>query len=209
LEPRSAESNTRTRNRRVVICICGMAGSGKSTLAKKLAEKYGLAYYSGGDALKALASEKGYKIDREGWWESQEGMEFLKQRMEDLEIDKKIDVKLLEWAKRGNVIFDSWTMPWLLKEGFKIWLDASEEVRAQRVARRDGIGSKEALNYLREKESKTRDIYKRLYGFDLGEDFTPFHLVLDVNSLNEDEAFQTLCMVVENILLRREEKVFS
>ncbi|MEM2643065.1 MAG: AAA family ATPase, partial [Candidatus Bathyarchaeia archaeon] len=44
----------------LVICVCGMAGSGKSTLAKKLAEKYGLKYYSGGDALKALALERGH-----------------------------------------------------------------------------------------------------------------------------------------------------
>ena len=43
----------------LVICISGMAGTGKSTLAKKLAEKYGLRYYSGGDALRALAAEQG------------------------------------------------------------------------------------------------------------------------------------------------------
>ena len=34
--------------KKIVICISGMAGTGKSTLSKKLAEKYKLKYYSGG-----------------------------------------------------------------------------------------------------------------------------------------------------------------
>jgi cytidylate kinase len=42
----------------IVVCISGMAGTGKSTLAKKLAKKYKLKYYSGGDALKALAANE-------------------------------------------------------------------------------------------------------------------------------------------------------
>ena len=64
----------------IVICIGGMAGSGKSTVARKIAEKYKLDYLSGGDALKALAAEKGYKFVGPGWWESAEGMRFLEER---------------------------------------------------------------------------------------------------------------------------------
>ena len=69
----------------IVVC-CGMAGSGKSTLAKKLAEKYGLKYCSGGDALKALAIEGDYKPFERGWWESKEGMRFLEERKKKPEI---------------------------------------------------------------------------------------------------------------------------
>jgi len=181
-----------------------MAGSGKSTVARRLAEKYGFKRYSGGEALKALASEMGYNVGDRGWWESQEGIKFLRERMDNPEFDRKIDMKLMEWAKHGNVILDSWTMPWLLKDGFKVWLEACEEVRSRRVAKRDRISLKEALDSLREKESKTRLIYKKLYGFDLGEDFTPFDLILDVNLLSSDEVFRVLSMVVENLLLRKE-----
>jgi len=185
-----------------------MAGSGKSAAAKRLAKKFALRYYSGGDALKALASEIGYNVNQRGWWESQQGMRFLRERMDNPEFDKKIDLKLIECARQGNVILDSRTMPWLLNQGFKVWLEASEEVRAKRVAKRDGINSKEALDYLREKESKTRTIFKKLYGFDLGADFRPFHLILDVNLLDKDEVFQVLCMVTENLLLEKKPKEF-
>jgi len=184
----------------VVICICGMAGSGKSTVAKKLAEKYGLKYYSGGDALKALAIEKGYKPAEKGWWESPEGLSFLENRDKNPEFDKAVDKKLLEVAKQGNVILDSWTMPWLLKEGFKIWLEASPKKRAERVAKRDGISVEKALKALRNKESKTKAIYKRLYGFSLGEDFTPFHLILDTDNLEVEEVFQALTIVLDKMV---------
>lgn len=187
--------------KKIVVCICGMAGSGKSTLAKKLAEKYCLKYYSGGDALKALAMEEGYKLSQRGWWESSEGMRFLEKRGKDPKFDEAVDKKLLELAQQGNVVLDSWTMPWLLKNGFKIWLEASPEKRAERIAKRDGISIKEAVEALRSKEEQTKSIYKRLYGFNLGEDFAPFHLVLDTDNLEAEEVFQVLCMIMENMVL--------
>jgi cytidylate kinase len=183
----------------LVVCISGMAGTGKSTLAKKLAKKYKLRYYSGGDALKALAAKEGYDSSSRGWWESPEGLSFLEKREKNLEFDKAVDDKLLEYAQQGRVLLDSWTMPWLLKTGFKIWLVASVEKRAERIAKRDKISIKEALTVLKEKEARTKTIYKKLYGFALGEDFTPFNLVLDTNVLNAGEVFQVLCMVMDNV----------
>jgi len=185
---------------KVVICVCGMTGCGKSTVAKKLAEKYGFRYLSGGNALKALAIEAGYKPAERGWWETDEGMRFLQQRMEDSEFDKRVDERLVELAKQGNVVLDSWTMPWLLKEGFKVWLEASPEVRARRVAGRDGIGVERASKVLKEKDERTRVIYRSLYGFDLGGDFSPFDLILDTNELGIDEVFQAVCMVVDRLV---------
>ncbi len=186
----------------IIVCISGMAGTGKSTLAKKLAEKYKLRYYSGGDALKELAASEGYDSSSHGWWESPEGLSFLEKREQNPEFDRAVDNKLLEYAKQGRVLLDSWTMPWLLKTGFKIWLIASEKKRAERIANRDKLSIEEALRVLKEKEARTKAIYKKLYGFDLGEDFKPFNLVLDTNNLNASEVFYTLCRVIENIVFK-------
>jgi cytidylate kinase len=186
----------------LVLCISGMAGSGKSTVAKKLAKRYGLKYYSGGDALKALAIEDGCKPLKRGWWETEEGRRFLEKREKTPQFDETVDKKLLELAKRGNVVLDSWTMPWLVKEGFKIWLEASPEKRAERVAKRDGMSVKEALQALRSKDELTKTIYRKLYGFSLGEDFKPFHFILDANILKAEEVFQVLCTVIDNVVLK-------
>ena len=186
---------------KTVICISGMAGTGKSTLAKKLAQKYNLKYYSGGDALKDLAKDEGYDINAQGWWESPVGLDFLQKRVNDPKFDKAVDNKLLEYANQGNVLLDSWTMPWLLKGGFKIWLEASFEKRAARVAERDNLTYTEAVKVLGEKEGHTKSIYKTLYGFSLGDDLAPFDFVLDTDNLNAPEVFEVLCRVMDNVVL--------
>jgi cytidylate kinase len=198
------EKMKRNSEKKIVVCISGMAGTGKSTLAKKLAQKYKLKYYSGGDALKELAKDEGYNPSSRGWWESPEGLSFLKKREKNLKFDKAVDDKLLEYAQKGNVLLDSWAMPWLLRTGFKIWLVASVEKRAERIAKRDKIAVKKALQVLKEKEARTKAIYKKLYGFRLGEDFDPFNLVLDTDNLGAGEVFQVLCMVMENIVIKSE-----
>ncbi len=185
-----------------VICICGMTGCGKSTLAKQLANKYELKYFSGGDTLKALANEIGYKQSGKDWWETKEGTRFLQQRIKENKFDKKVDKKLIKLAEQGNVVLDSWTMPWLLKEGFKVWLEASTEVRAKRITERDGINLEKGLAALKEKDEKTRIIYKKLYGFDLGKDFSPFNMILDTNELDADEVFHVLCTVIDRLYIK-------
>jgi cytidylate kinase len=188
-------------NKTTVICISGMAGTGKSTLSQKIAKRYNLKYYSGGNALKDLARAEGYTVSDEGWWESPVGLKFLEKRLSDPKFDRAVDEKFLEYAKQGNVLLDSWTMPWLLKDGFKIWLSASLEKRAARVAQRDKISLEEAYKFLEEKEAQTKAIYKKLYGFELDKDFEPFDFILDTNNLTADEVFQVLCKVIDNVFL--------
>jgi cytidylate kinase len=196
----SSEKAKRKVGKPVVICIGGMAGSGKSALARRIAERYSLRYLSGGDALRALALKKGYKSLSTGWWETREGMRFLEEREKDQGCDVAVDRELLQMARKGNVVLDSWTMPWLLEGGFKIWLEASPEKRARRIAGRDRISFKDAFDALKRKERRTKAIYKKLYGFNLGEDFAPFNFILDTNILEEEDVFQVVCLVIESVV---------
>jgi CMP/dCMP kinase len=188
---------------KIVLCISGMAGTGKSTLSKKIAARYNLKYFSGGDALKALAINQGYDAAKEGWWESPEGLKFLAQREKDPQFDKAVDDKLLEYAKEGDVLLDSWTMPWLLKGGYKIWLLASLQKRAERVAVRDKLTVKEAFEVLDQKESRTKSIYRELYGFTLGDDLSPFDFVLDTDNLGASEVYSVICNVLDNVVFSK------
>jgi len=192
-----------SKRQKIVICIAGLTACGKSTAARRLAQKFSLKYASGGTALKEAALKMGYKASDRGWWESAEGMRFLGHRARDLEMDRRIDDYLLKLAERGNIVLDSWTMPWLSRKGFKIWLEVSAEERARRLGGRDGIGNEEAQRVIEEKDGKTRQIYDRLYGFKLGEDYSPFDLVLDSEHLSTDEVFDVLCFVVEHLVLRQ------
>jgi len=192
--------------RMVVICIAGLTACGKSTVARRLAEKYGLRYVSGGTALKELAVKMSYRAQKRGWWETTEGIRFLDRRLRDFKFDKRVDEELLKWAGQGKVVLDSWTMPWLFKSGFKIWIEVSPEERAVRLARRDKISLREAVEVIRNKDGKTKRIYERLYGFKLGEDFSPFDLVLDAELLSADETFETLSLVIDRLVLKAESR---
>jgi cytidylate kinase len=196
----SPEKIKRKVGRRVVVCVGGMAGSGKSTLARGIAEKYKLKYVSGGDALRALAIEEGYKSLGRGWWESGEGIRFLEERRKDDRFDEAVDRKLRQLARKGNVVLDSWTMPWLIEDAFKIWLEASPERRAKRIAGRDRISFEDALNALKRKDKCTKEIYKKIYGFNLGEDLAPFNFILDTDNMKSQEVFRIVSMVMENVV---------
>jgi len=192
--------------RNIVICIAGMTACGKSTVARRLAEKYGLKYVSGGTALRELAIRMGYKAQERDWWETTEGMRFLERRLRDFRFDKQVDNEMLKWAEQGNVVLDSWTMPWLFKNGFNVWIEVSSQERARRLARRDKVSIREAEKAIKEKDGKTKRIYERLYGFKLGEDFSPFDLVLDTELLSANETFENLSLAIDRLVLKKESR---
>ncbi|MCL7384769.1 MAG: cytidylate kinase family protein [Thaumarchaeota archaeon] len=186
------------RRRRLVICISGLAATGKSTVARKLAKALNIKYVSGGQALKQLAIERGYKPGGEDWWEKPEGLKFLEERSSNPEFDKLVDAKLLELASEGDVVIDSWVMPWLLKDGYKIWLKASEDERARRLSKRSGLPVDVAKEVLRKRDSESKDIYNRLYGILLESDLSPFDVVLDTTGMDEDEVYKVLLSLIKH-----------
>lgn len=179
-----------------VIIVSGFAGSGKSTLAEKIAEHFELRCIHASSLLRELKSKTtdelniGHTEAGTGWWESKEGGEFLRKRMENGSIDRKLDEILLEEIKKGEVVIDSWTMPWLSKRGYKIWLNASLENRAKRVAERDNLPFEEVKEKIAERDKDTTAIYEKLYGFKMGADIKPFDFVLDTDDIDEEEVFK-------------------
>lgn len=182
---------------RIVICISGFAATGKSTLGRRLAETLSLRYLSGGEGLKMLAIERGYRPSGQEWWETEEGLRFLEERLRNPEFDKLVDGKLLDAAKEGNVVIDSWVLPWLYKGGFNIWLKASLEARAERMRKRSGLSLEEARRIIRRRDSESAELYRKLYEIELGRDYDPFHLVLDTSSLGEDSVYRIVLQAVK------------
>ncbi|MEM4494881.1 MAG: cytidylate kinase family protein [Candidatus Caldarchaeum sp.] len=182
-----------------VICLAGFAAVGKSTVGKMVAKRLGLKYVSGGDALKALAAEMGYRPGGPGWWETSKGLEFLKLRGRDPSFDKKVDEKLLEMCRRGGIVVDSWVMPWLYRgRAFKVWLTADPRSRAERMAKRSRISVKEASRLLRSRDIKSSKIYERLYGIRIGRDYSPFHLIVDTSRLSPKQVVEVIVHAAEN-----------
>jgi cytidylate kinase len=165
------------------IILCGMPAVGKTTVAKILASKLGLKLIGGGDILKEIAVEEGYHAVGDDWWDTKEGMRFMKERAASSEFDREVDRRLIAKARRGDVVITSYTIPWLADDGVKIWLSATKRSRAERMARRDGSSPEECAKIVDERDRKNYALYKKLYGIEFGKDLSPFTMIVGTDGV--------------------------
>ncbi len=174
------------------IVIAGSPASGKTVAAGAISRILGVPLVGGTDILKQMAIEKGYKPGGEEWWDSSEGMRFLEERKTNQEFDKETDRRMAEVIKRGNVVTTSYTAPWIIEEGFKVWISASKETRALRMAKRDHMDLAQATGVIAERDEKNRKLYMALYKIDFGHDTKPFHLVVETDNMTEDQVVNVI-----------------
>jgi len=172
------------------IIISGPPAIGKTTIAKGLAKEFSIEYLSGGDILKELAEEQGFQTKGDDWWDTQEGINFLDQRKKNSEFDKNVDDKLKELFSKGGIVVTSYTLPWLVDGGIKIWLDGSKENSALRMTARDNSSKNEALEIVQKRYNENKIIYKELYGFEFGEDLSVFDKIIETDDLNVEQVLE-------------------
>jgi cytidylate kinase len=165
------------------IILCGMPAVGKTTVAKILASKLRLKLIGGGDILKEIAIEEGYNAVGEDWWDTQEGMRFMTERAGSPEFDKEVDRRLLARASKGDVVITSYTLPWLAKDGVKVWLSGTKQSRAERMARRDSSSPEECARVIEARDRENYALYKALYGIRFGVDLSPFTIVVGTDGV--------------------------
>lgn len=182
------------------IIISGPPAIGKTTISKGLAKEFGLKSLSGGDVLKELAKEQGFKTQGDDWWDTQEGMKFLNQRKDNYEFDNKVDERLKKIFLEGNVVITSYTLPWLVKGGIKIWLAGSQENSAKRMQTRDSMSFQEALEIVKKRYTENKILYKKLYGFDFGDDLIVFDVIINTDGLDAETVLKTAIQKVRELI---------
>ena len=178
------------------IIISGPPAIGKTTIAKGLAKEFSIEYLSGGDILKKLASEQGLQTEGDDWWDTQEGINFLDQRKKNSEFDKNVDNKLKELFSQGGIVVTSYTLPWLVDGGVKIWLDGSKENSALRMTARDNSSKDVALEIVQKRYNENKIIYKELYGFEFGDDLSVFDKIIETDDLNVEQVLEIAKLTV-------------
>ncbi len=180
------------------IIISGPPAIGKTTIAKGLAKEFGLVHLSGGDILKELAEEIGFETKGDDWWDTQEGINFLSHRQKNSEFDKNVDDKLKKLFSKGDVVITSYTLPWIVKGGVKIWLAGSKENSTQRMITRDNLSKNDALEIVQKRYNENKVIYKTLYGFVFGEDLSVFDKIIETDDLNAEQVLEIAKSTVRN-----------
>ena len=182
------------------IVISGPPAVGKTTVAKGLAEEFQLEYLSGGDVLKQMAKEQGFDSEGNDWWDTEDGMRFLNQREQNSEFDKKLDEKLTTMFNNGGMVITSYTLPWLVKDGIKIWLEGSHASSTKRMQSRDNMGPEEAYEITKERFDKNKALYKKLYDFDFGDDKSVFDLIINTDNLTAQQVIDVAKETVRKLL---------
>lgn len=164
----------------MLITISGEPGSGKTTVARLLSKRLGLPHVYAGDLYRQEAKRRGLSLG-----------EFNRLCERDHSIDRNLDAAMAERAREGNVVLEGRLAGFLAAQAgldsLKVWLTASDEVRARRVAQRENGEWREVLrsNLLRHDSDARR--YQDIYGFDLA-DVSVYDVVLST----DDQTPETL-----------------
>jgi len=169
------------------ITISGKAGSGKSTVAKLLSEKLGLKHYSIGDLMRVMAVERGLTLV---------GLNKLAET--DKSIDFELDNKLKELGKaKDNFVVDGRLTAFFIPDAeIKVFLDADDKVRAQRILKDQRVHERnesfqDTMINMQKREESEKKRYMHYYNVDYL-DKKLYNLVVDTTKLTQSEVVQKI-----------------
>jgi predicted cytidylate kinase len=114
----------------------------------------------------------------------------------DPSIDNMIDSRILEIARQNeDIILESRLSAYMCArngiEAFKVYLNASPEVRMSRIGVREGESLEEAYAKTLDRQKSEAKRYKMYYDIDIG-DLSIYDLVIDTDNLNPDEVVERI-----------------
>jgi cytidylate kinase len=171
----------------VVIALSGLPGTGSSTAGRLVAKKLDIEYFSAGTYNKEHAkSVAGKDVEKETekavvmWKIDRDKLDKFHLNTEDM---------YKEMARKGNIIIDAKLAIWALKgiADFSVWITASLDSRAKRIAGRDNISIEEAERILEEKLKLEVENWKRIYGINYLDQEKEADIVIDTSGKNPEE----------------------
>jgi predicted cytidylate kinase len=172
------------------ITISGPPGSGKTTACKKLSEILGIEAMVFGEVFRSLAKERGMTL-----------AEFGELAERDPSIDRMIDETILDVARQNpNIILESRLSAHMLTNNnipaFRVYLEASPEVRIKRVGIREGESYDEVYRHTLERQSSEAKRYKMYYDIDI-EDTSVYDMIIETDNLDPDQVVDAILKGIE------------
>lgn len=164
-----------------LIAVAGAPGTGTTTLCKLLSDRTGMVHVYAGQVFRQLAAEHHMEVTA-----------FNRHAEQHPEIDIELDQRMIEVAKKGGCILEGRMVAWQLQkahvhDALRVLLEAPEEVRAARVAKREGVPDfHKVLMDNRHREASEAKRFREFYGFDPN-DPRHYDLVVDSSGSTPEE----------------------
>jgi CMP/dCMP kinase len=161
------------------IAISGKSGCGNTTVSRMVAARLGLIQVN--YTFKDLARDKGMTFE-----------DVCRLAESDSQYDLTIDRMQVELAEQGGCVLGSRLAIWLLRRtAITIYLFAPLEVRAGRIAKREGWTLEQAMRHTEARDKRDHDRYQRLYDYDVDKyDFA--ELILEAGGLTPEQEVQAI-----------------
>lgn len=168
----------------MIVVVGGPPGSGKTTVAERFAKAHGYVFVSAGAKFREWAKERGLSL-----------AEFGAAAQKDYEIDRALDRSVFEETLRQDsvgrdVVVEGRIQAHLLAERrvpcLKVLIDARPDVRARRIAGREGQSAAVARKEITARERSERTRYRAIYGIDVA-DRSVYDLVIDSSEKSPDD----------------------
>ena len=166
----------------LVIAVSGPHGSGKSTYARAMAKAFGLRFTSAGLFFRRIARERDLTLEQ-----------LTEEAKNDLEVDRLIDKMTKQEAEKGNVVLDGQLSAWMSREkaDVKMFFTAPDEIRFDRIAKRDGVSFEAAKKQTLMREAVQKERFMRLYGIDPS-DLSIYDVIFDTSLQSIEENIKLL-----------------
>ncbi|MDR2717101.1 MAG: AAA family ATPase [Treponema sp.] len=171
----------------IKIAVSGKSGCGNTTVSRMVADKLGLRFIN--FTFRSLAQEKGITLNEvldraatDDWW------------------DREVDSRQVQLAREsGGCVLGSRLAIWMLEDAdLKVYLTASAETRAARIAKREG-GSLEAVAaFTAERDRQDRSRYVRIYNID-NDNYQLAGMVINTDNLEPDAIARMITAEAEKI----------
>ncbi|MGB9635091.1 MAG: (d)CMP kinase [Candidatus Micrarchaeia archaeon] len=139
------------------ISIAGFTGAGKTTVAELLSKRLNVPHIC--FSFKDEARLRGMSL-----------MELQILAAQNKRIDIEFDERQRERMNQcKDFVTSTWLGPWFANADLNVWLYAEDGVRAERVAKRDGISTEEALKNIRLRDQQNKERYLKLYNIKIGD----------------------------------------
>jgi predicted cytidylate kinase len=172
------------------ITISGPPGSGKTTVCKLVADHLHLEVVVSGNIFRQMAKESSMSL-----------ADFGKKCEADPETDKRLDQRMVEIAQHKDdiVLEGRLTAHMLTRNGIpalRVLMDADRDVRAARVAEREGGTPEQRRQEINAREDCEAKRYRTFYDIDIG-DRKVYDLIIDTTYLTPEQVAERIIKAAE------------